>query len=320
MKIKAMLDRIPGGMMIVPLILGAIINTLFPTASKTFGSFTGALLTGALPILAVFYVCMGATIDFKATPYILKKGGALLLSKVGIAAVVGIIAALFLGEGMISGGVFAGLSVLAIVAAMNDTNGGLYMALMGQFGRKEDVAAYSIMSLESGPFLTMVTLGIAGLSAFPWQTLVGAILPLVIGMILGNLDRELREFLGRAVPVLVPFFAFALGAGLNLQNVWKAGLAGILLGIAVVLVTGTVLWVVDRLTGGNGVAGLAAASTAGNAAGVPAAVAAANSAYAPVAPAATALVASCVIVTAILVPIVTAWWAKRVGAGDQANV
>ena len=320
MKIKATLDRIPGGMMIVPLIVGAIINTLFPNAAKTFGSFTGALLTGALPILAVFYVCMGATIDFKATPYILKKGGVLLLSKVGIAAVIGIIAAQFLGEGMISGGMFAGLSVLAIVAAMNDTNGGLYMALMGQFGKKEDVAAYSIMSLESGPFLTMVTLGVAGLSAFPWQTLVGAILPLVIGMILGNLDQELREFLGRAVPVLVPFFAFALGAGLNLLNVWKAGIAGILLGIAVVLITGTVLWVVDRLTGGNGIAGLAAASTAGNAAGVPAAVAAANSSYAPVAPAATALVASCVIVTAILVPIVTAWWAKRIGADNKATV
>ncbi|WP_339197902.1 2-keto-3-deoxygluconate permease [Aeribacillus sp. FSL k6-2211] len=320
MKIKATLDRIPGGMMIVPLIVGAIINTLFPNAAKTFGSFTGALLTGALPILVVFYVCMGATIDFKATPYILKKGGVLLLSKVGIAAVIGIIAAQFLGEGMISGGMFAGLSVLAIVAAMNDTNGGLYMALMGQFGKKEDVAAYSIMSLESGPFLTMVTLGVAGLSAFPWQTLVGAILPLVIGMILGNLDQELREFLGRAVPVLVPFFAFALGAGLNLLNVWKAGIAGILLGIAVVLITGTVLWVVDRLTGGNGIAGLAAASTAGNAAGVPAAVAAANSSYAPVAPAATALVASCVIVTAILVPIVTAWWAKRIGADNKATV
>ncbi|MED3668588.1 2-keto-3-deoxygluconate permease [Geobacillus kaustophilus] len=317
MKIKATLDRIPGGMMIVPLILGAIINTLFPGTAQTFGSFTGALLTGALPILAVFYVCMGATIDFKATPYILKKGGALLLTKVGVAALIGIIAARFLGEGMIDSGLFAGLSVLAIVAAMNDTNGGLYMALMGQFGKKEDVAAYSIMSLESGPFLTMVTLGVAGLSAFPWQTLVGAILPLVVGMILGNLDRDLRDFLGRAVPVLVPFFAFALGAGLNLQNVWKAGLAGILLGVAVVVVTGSALWLVDRLTGGNGVAGLAAASTAGNAAGVPAAVAAANSAYAPVAPAATALVASCVIVTAILVPIVTAWWAKRVGAGDQ---
>ena len=57
---------------------------------------------------------------------------------------------------------------------MNDTNGGLYMALMGQYGRPRDVGAYTIMSLESGPFLTMVTLGVAGLSAFPWQTLVGS--------------------------------------------------------------------------------------------------------------------------------------------------
>ncbi|TVY10779.1 2-keto-3-deoxygluconate permease [Paenibacillus cremeus] len=314
MRIKATIERIPGGMMIVPLLLGAIINTLFPTISKTFGSFTGALMTGSLPILAVFYVCMGATIDFKATPYIMKKGGTLLITKIGTAMIVGFIAAKFLGEGMISGGLLAGLSVLAIVAAMNDTNGGLYMALMGQFGKKEDVGAYSIMSLESGPFLSMITLGVAGLAAFPWQTLVGAILPLVIGMILGNLDKELREFLGKAVPVLVPFFAFALGAGLNLKNVWQAGVLGILLGIAVVVITGITLLLMDRLTGGNGVAGLSAASTAGNAAGVPAAVAAANAAYAPVVPSATALVASCVIVTAILVPIVTAWWAKRVGA------
>jgi 2-keto-3-deoxygluconate permease len=200
---------------------------------------------------------------------------------------------------------------------MNDTNGGLYMALMGQFGKKEDVGAYSIMSLESGPFLTMITLGIAGLAAFPWQTFVGALLPLVIGMILGNLDKEMKEFLGKAVPVMVPFFAFALGAGLNLQNVWKAGLLGVVLGISVVLITGLALLMIDRLIGGNGIAGLSAASTAGNAAGVPAAVAAANVAYAPLVPSATALVASCVIVTAILVPIVTAWWAKRIGIKNQ---
>lgn len=313
MKIKATLERIPGGMMIVPLFLGVIINTLFPNAAKTFGSFTGALLTGALPILAVFYVCVGATVDFKTTPYILKKGGALWLTKILMAAIVGYIAGKFLGNRMIDNGLFTGLSVLAIVASMNDTNGGLYMALMGQFGKKEDVAAYSIMGLESGPFFTMVTLGVAGLSSFPWQTLVGAILPLVIGMILGNLDKDLGEFLGRAQPVLIPFFGFALGAGMNLENVWKSGLVGILVGICVVIVTGIALFIVDHLTGGNGIAGLAAASTAGNAAAVPALVAAANSAYAPLAPAATAIVSASVIVTAILVPIVTIWWAKHIG-------
>ncbi|MFC5653344.1 2-keto-3-deoxygluconate permease [Paenibacillus solisilvae] len=317
MRIKAAIERIPGGMMIVPLLLGAVITTLFPSMGKTFGSFTGALMTGALPILGVFYVCMGSTINFKATPYILKKGGTLLVTKIIIAMAVGFISAQFLGNGMVNSGFFAGISVLAIVAAMNDTNGGLYMALMGQFGKKEDVGAYSVMSLESGPFFTMVTLGVAGLAAFPWQTFVGAILPLIVGMILGNLDKEMREFLGKAVPVLVPFFAFALGAGLDLQNVWKAGFLGVLLGMSVVLITGVTLLFTDRLIGGNGIAGLSAASTAGNAAGVPAAVAAANAAYAPLVPSATALVASCVIVTAILVPIVTAWYSKKIGAKNQ---
>ncbi len=310
--LKRTIERVPGGLMIVPLFVGAIINTLAPNAGKFFGSFTGALFTGALPILAVFYVCMGATIEFKATPYILKKGGALFLSKIAIAAVVGILLGKIWGEGPVESGALAGLSTLAVVAAMNDTNGGLYMALMGQFGEPRDVGAYSIMSIESGPFLTMTTLGVAGLSAFPWQALVGAILPLAVGMVLGNLDRELREFLARGVPVMIPFFAFALGAGINLTAVWKAGLLGLGLGLFVVVVTGVFLFIADRLTGGNGTAGLAAASTAGNAAAVPAIVAAANPAYKPAAATATVLVATSVVVTAICVPIVTAWWNRRV--------
>src|SRR5437763_17222641 len=48
--IKAFVERVPGGMMIVPLFVGAVIHTLFPTADKFFGSFTGALLTGSLNI------------------------------------------------------------------------------------------------------------------------------------------------------------------------------------------------------------------------------------------------------------------------------
>ena len=71
----------------------------------------------------------------------------------------------------------------------------------------------------------------------------------------------------------------------------------------------------QRPVGGthDGTAGLAAASTAGNAAAVPAIVAAANPAYKPAAATATVLVATSVVVTAILVPIVTAWWYRRAG-------
>ena len=224
--IKRTIERLPGGMMIVPLFAGALITTTWPGIGQYFGSFTGALFSGPLPILAVFYVCLGSTIELRATPYILKKGGALFGAKVLTGLVLGFVAGRYLGESPVPAGAFAGISTLAIVAAVNDTNGGLYMALMGQFGQPRDVAAYSIMSIESGPFLTMVTLGVAGLSAFPWQTLVGAVLPLVVGLALGNLDSEMRAFLARAVPVLIPFFAFALGAGINLTERLAGGSAG----------------------------------------------------------------------------------------------
>ena len=312
--IKRFADRVPGGMMTLPLALGALIVTFAPSAPAVFGSFTGALFTGSLPILAVFYVCIGATVSVRSLPGVLKKGGVLLATKVLLGIAVGVLVGHWIGIEPVAAGWFTGFSTLAVVAAINDTNGGLYMALMNQYGRAEDAAAYSVMSLESGPFLTMVTLGVAGLSAFPWQALVGAILPLAFGMLLGNLDPELRKFLGNAAPVLIPFFAFALGATLNLKLVWKAGLSGLALGIAVLILSAFSLAFADRLTGGNGTAGIAASTTAGNAAAVPALVAAANPKYAAAAASATVLVACSVIVTALAAPLLTAGWHSRISS------
>jgi 2-keto-3-deoxygluconate permease len=106
--------------------------------------------------------------------------------------------------------------------------------------------------------------------------------------------------------------AFTLGQTINLKSVVTAGLPGVLLGITVVVITGAVCITADRLLGGSGIAGAAASSTAGNAAAVPQAVAMADKSYEPVAGAATVQVAASVIVTAILTPLVTAWWYKRV--------
>jgi 2-keto-3-deoxygluconate permease len=312
MHIKRAVERVPGGMMVIPLVIGATINTFAPHAGAFFGSFTGALFTGALPILAVFYVCIGAKIHVSSLPQIVRKGGALLATKILLGLAAGYILGHLIGIEPIHSGFFAGISTLAVVAAVNDTNGGLYMSLMEQYGSPADSAAYTVMALESGPFLTMVSLGVVGLSAFPWQTLVGAILPIAIGMLLGNIDPELRAFLSSGVSVLIPFFAFALGAMLDLHRVWAAGLLGLALGLAVVLVCAVCLILVDRLIGGNGTAGIAASTTAGNAAAVPLLVAAANPHYANAAASATVLVSASVIVSSLLVPPLTALWKGRV--------
>src|SRR3954466_4878361 len=96
--IKRAVERVPGGMMIVPLAIGALTATFAPGTAGFFGSFTGALFTGALPILAVFYVCLGATIPVEALPRVARRGGALLATKIAVGILTGLAFGHFLGE------------------------------------------------------------------------------------------------------------------------------------------------------------------------------------------------------------------------------
>ncbi len=159
-----------------------------------------------------------------------------------------------------------------------------------------------------------------GLAVIPWLTMVSVIAPIIVGATLGNLDEDLKNFFGSHEPIIVPFMAFTLGQTINLKSVATAGIPGVVLGLTVITVTGFVCIIADRLLGGTGIAGAAASSTAGNSAAVPQAVALADASYAPVAPAATVQVAASVIVTAILTPLLTSWWFKRVMKSSQTAV
>ncbi|WP_200870153.1 2-keto-3-deoxygluconate transporter [Catenovulum agarivorans] len=312
MNIKQAIERVPGGMMLVPLFIGAVINTLAPDSANYFGGFTKGIMTGILPILAVWFFCIGASIDLRSTGTVIRKSGTLVVTKIGTAWVVALVAASLLPEHGIQAGVFAGLSTLAIVSAMDMTNGGLYASLMDQYGSKEESGAFILMSLESGPLMTMLILGSVGAASFEIHHFVGAVLPFLVGFILGNLDISLREFFSKASSVMIPFVGFALGNTINLTVIFETGLLGILLGLAVIVITGIPLIYADKWIGkGNGTAGVAASSTAGAAIANPAAIAAIEPKFAVAAQSATALIATSVIVTSILVPIITAMYHKR---------
>lgn len=320
MKIKQTIDRIPGGLMLVPLFLGAICHTFFPDSGKYFGSFTNGLITGTVPILAVWFFCMGAGIDIRATGTVLRKSGTLVLTKIAVAWVVAVIAAKILPGNGVQTGFFAGLSTLALIAAMDMTNGGLYASIMQQYGSKEEAGAFVLMSIESGPLVTMLIMGTSGLATFEPRLFVGAVLPFLVGFALGNLDSELREYFGKASNVMIPFFAFALGNTIDLNVIGKTGLLGITLGISVIIVTGIPLMIADKfIGGGNGTAGLAASSTAGAAVTNPLIIGEMLPEFKPVAQAATTLVATSVIVTSIMVPILTAWWSNYMKGKEQTT-
>ena len=283
MKILQAVKKIPGGLMVVPLLLGAIVNTFFGNVlwSAFDGTFTTYLWkSGAMPILAVFIFCNATTINFKKAGVTIYKGVVITAVKVGIGIIIGLICGTLFGE---KG--FLGLSTLAIVGALANSNGGLYAALAGEYGDATDVGAVSI--------------------------LIGCIVPVIVGCILGNLDEDIRKFCEPGATMLIPFFAFPLGAGLNIMNLLKAGGPGILLGVACTLITGLGGYLIYKLlrmeypeVGG------AIGTTAGNAAATPASVAAVDATLLAVAEAATAQITAAIIVTAILCPIFVSYLHK----------
>ncbi|WP_054735556.1 2-keto-3-deoxygluconate permease [Lentilactobacillus parafarraginis] len=313
MKIKKNIEKIPGGMMVVPLVLGAIIHSIWPKADVTLTGVTGSFMIGTSVILFIFFFAVGTNINLKSSGKIAAKGVTLLLGKVILAALIAILMNLFLPKAGITTGIFSGLSVLAVLAAFNASNGGLYVALMTTIPDREvDVAAYPFFSIQSGPFFTMVTLGLAGIGAFPWPALVSTLVPFVLGMVLGGLDPDLKALFSPLQGALVPFFAFTIGYSLSLSMILKSGLVGILIGVAVVFISGYVLYLLDRyLVRSDGLAGWAASSTAGAAVSVPIVIAQMDSSFNATAGSATAIVATSVLVSAILTPMVTMMYYKR---------
>jgi len=293
-------------MMVVPLFVGMVLNTFFPDLLK-IGGFTQALTGVGYPtILGMYLFTVGTKMTVRAAPRMLLRGFGILTAKVGIATIFALAVARFFDGDII------GLSTLAVMVAMSDTNGGMFLALTSVMGNKDDSGTYVVQSIETGPFLTMLIFVGTGLAVIPYLTMVSVIAPIVVGAILGNLDEDIKDFFGAHESIIIPFMAFTLGQTINLKSVVTAGVPGVVLGVTVVIVTGFVCIVADRLLGGTGIAGAAASSTAGNSAAVPQAVALADTSFAPIAGAATIQVAASVIVTAVLTPLLTSWWYKGV--------
>ena len=305
MPIMRMINKVPGGLMVVPLFIGMLINTFTPNLLKIGGFTEGLSSAGYNTVLGIYLFTVGTKMTLKAAPRMLKRGFGIMGAKLAVAITVALCVAKF------AGGDLFGFSTLALMVALSDTNGGMFMALTSVMGDKEDSGTYVPQSIETGPFLTMLFLVGAGLANIPWIAMVSVVAPIAVGAVLGNLDSELREFFGKHEPIIVPFMAFTLGQNINLTTVVQAGPSGILLGVFVCAVTGTLCILTDQALGGSGIAGAAASSTAGNAAAVPKAIAIADPSYAAIAPIATVQVAASVIVTAILTPLLTSYIYRR---------
>lgn len=301
---KIKFRRFPGDTIVVPMLIGVVLNSFVPQVLQIGGFFTG-IVNGTSALVGVFLLFLGATIDVRSTPKAIKIGAAVIGTKVALSVLLG------LGVAFLCNDNFLGLSSLAVISAVSVANNALYSGIVAQYDDDAVKGAVAITSLSVGPTVTMIALSSAGLASISVWSIVGSILPLIIGIALGNLSAWFKKTLSAGVTPSIIVVGFALGCGMSIQQLFQGGLSGILLGLVTVFVVGGITVLADKLTGGSGIAGAAISSTAASGVSNPGALAAVDPAYAAVAPIATAQVAASVLITSFLTPMLTSFVAKQ---------
>jgi 2-keto-3-deoxygluconate permease len=297
--------RFPGDVIVVPMLIGVILNSLVPSF-LTIGSFWTAMAkngTGAL--VGVFLFFIGASMNISSTGKAVAKGSVIIIVKIAMAVILGYMVAFVFHDS------FLGLSSLAVIGAISVANNALYSGIVSTLGDDSDKGAVAITDLSVGPTVTMIALSSAGLAAISIGSLIGSVLPLVLGIAIGAFFPGLKKILSQGTAPITMMVGFALGCSMSFQQLLQGGLSGILLGVITTLLVGGITVLVEKLIFHEGIAAAAISSVAGSAVANPNALAEVDSSYAAIAPIATAQIAAAIIVTSFLTPWFTAQIAKR---------
>lgn len=301
---KFKIPRIPGDTIVYPMIIGVLLNTFCPAVLE-IGGFWTSVKNGTGALVGLFLFFLGATIDIKATPKAVIRGAVIIGTKILMSVILG------LGVAYLFNDSFLGLSSVAIIGGISVANNALYSGITAEYGSDIEKGAVAITSLSVGPTVTMITLSSAGLASISIWPIIGSILPLILGIIFGNCFSFMKKHLSAGVTGSIIVVGFALGANMSLMQLAQGGLSGVLLGFITVIVVGIVTIIMDRITGGTGVAGAAISSTAASAIANPAALAEVDPAYAMISPIATSQIAASVIISSFLTPMLTGFVRKH---------
>lgn len=293
--------KIPGGLLLLPMFVGAIINTFFPKilqiGAPTTSIFTSA---GIMPITGIMLVFVGIQLDGKTLFAAMKRGGVLVIAKLLISIVFGILVLRFFG---LKG--FWGLSSLALVCCIASVNPGIYVALMNQFGDKLDLAIFALLNLIGQPMVSICILLYSSGQGIDYNSIIATCIPFAVGLALGALDPRLKAATKNGITIATPFLGLCLGNNINIIKAFSQFLPGILLFVLFQLISTAPLLFIDRnILKQKGHASTALSCVAGLAIAVPKMVAELNSSFAPYVETATSQLVMAVILCTITCPII----------------
>lgn len=314
--IMSFLKKVPSGLLIVPLIITALINTFFPNALLIGGPTTGVFKTGMLCVSGILLFASGATLKANQVGKMLKTGGVYLVVKLIIAFGAGYLwMALFGLDGAF------GISTVALVSALYCSNPGVLASCAAQYGDASEKSLFPLSSLFCMQAIPIAVLEITSGANFDIMNVVNVLAPFIIGFILGNLDDSISKFMAPAMGIMIPFMGFVFGASIDLKVAFKAGISGIALGVVFIVVHLVFMtFIADKLIlRKQGWCGMAFSGISGVAISIPSIMATNRPEYVPYVATATAQVALALLITAIIIPIIVDKFVKLWGASKDSE-
>ena len=213
------MKNLPGGLVIIPLVIAVLLATFVPQVFQIGGYVTALFYEGNSCMMGFFLIVCGSMINIKQVGMPLYKGVIMTGSKFLLGVLLGLIVGKVCGpEG------FLGIASFVLIAAITNSNGSLYISLSSQFGNATDTGAISILSLNDGPFFTLIALGATGLANIPIKSLIAVLVPLLIGFIWGNLDKGFRDACKNAQPIVTFFMTISIGAKTDVKTILNSAM------------------------------------------------------------------------------------------------
>lgn len=305
------LQKLPAGTMFVPLIIGAIITTI----AKGFCNYDlwGSLgnpmkdmfsSTGQMLLIGLMLFCTGTQLKLGELKDALRRGVVLIIVRLVVAY---LLCALFYLIFGLDG--FWGISFLVFTCAVTSANAALYMGIISPFGDNSDKASFGIMLIFSMPMLPLLFFAFysnGGITTANIMQVISLLIPFVLGMILGNLDKDIKKVFAGGNAIILPFLGFEFGSTINLVEAVKKIPQGLLLSVIFFIIVIVPSYLVERfIMKRPGYASVASGSLAGVALSIPSMVDQVT--FGSYVTDAIAILAFVLAITNILCPFLTRW-------------
>ncbi|WP_236785983.1 2-keto-3-deoxygluconate permease [Anaerococcus ihuae] len=302
------MKKIPGGLLLIPMLISAIFYTFSPNFFD-IGPVSGAFFTkkGINYMLGLICFLSATSLDLRNIKKIIRKQGSILLIKFTLSLILGILFVRFFGLD----GIF-GISALSFITGISSLNPALYLAFAQDYGDEDDVAAFGLAEILCMPAFSILIFSLSKSSSIDWTLLFSILIPLIFGLIIGNLDRQIAEFFYPAITIITPIMGWSFGSGINIINAFEASFQGIFLSILFYLLTLPILFFYERkILKENGMTSLGISSIAGVSTSVPEILASSDQSLVGFSQSATSQLAMGVLITSIITPILVGKFMKK---------